>query len=409
MKKFKVLTLSVCVLLFFVIIIVNFFLLNSREKPNGEYRVEIERAVTSIENNKDLCIDDYKYIKNIAVSKLPDESFFRSDNEYAVRKINDLYYRFDYEIISGVNNATIIVVNIVIIAFAVFVAGILIYIERNVISPFNRISDIPYELSKGNLIMPLKENKSRYFGKFIWGLELLRDKLEQQKEEELKLQKERKTLVLSLSHDIKTPLSAIKLSSKALVKGLYPEIEKQKKVAENINSNADKIESYVCEIIKNSKDDFLNFDVNNSEFYLSECINRIENYYKDKLSINKTEFIISDYTDCIMYGDVERSIEVIQNIIENAIKYGDGSFIKIDFCTEENCRLIKISNSGSTLSEGEMPHIFESFWRGSNSDNVNGSGLGLYICRQLMILMNGEVYAEQKENIFSVTLVFRMA
>ena len=56
-----------------------------------------------------------------------------------------------------------------------------------------------------------------------------------------------------------------------------------------------------------------------------------------------------------------------------------------------------------------MPHIFESFWRGSNSDNVNGSGLGLYICRQLMILMNGEVYAEQKENIFSVTLVFRMA
>ena len=85
-------------------------------------------------------------------------------------------------------------------------------------------------------------------------------------------------------------------------------------------------------IIKNSKDDFLNFDVNNSEFYLSECINRIESYYKDKLSINKTEFIISDYTDCIMYGDVERSIEVIQNIIENAIKYGDGSFIKIDFC-----------------------------------------------------------------------------
>ena len=72
MKKFKVLTLSVCVLLFFAIIIVNFFLLNSREKPNGEYRVEIERAVTSIENNKDLCIDDYKYIKNIAVSKLPD-------------------------------------------------------------------------------------------------------------------------------------------------------------------------------------------------------------------------------------------------------------------------------------------------------------------------------------------------
>lgn len=409
MRKFRVLILSVCILLFFAIITVNFFLFNSCEKSNGEYRVEIERAVTSIENNESPCVDDYKYINNIAVSKSPDESFFRSDNEYAVRKVNDLYYRFDYEIISGVNNATIIFVNIVTIAFAVFITGILVYIERNVIRPFNRISDIPYELSKGNLTMPLKENKSRYFGKFIWGLELLRDKLEQQRKKELNLQKERKTLVLSLSHDIKTPLSAIKLSSKALVKGLYPEVEKQKKVAENINANADKIESYVCEIIKNSKDDFLNFDVNNSEFYLSECINRIENYYKDKLNINKIKFIISDYTDCIMYGDIERCIEVIQNIMENAIKYGDGDFIKIDFFTEENCRLIKISNSGSTLAEGEMPHIFESFWRGSNSDNVNGSGLGLYICRQLMFLMSGEIYAEQKENIFSVTLVFRMA
>lgn len=71
--------------------------------------------------------------------------------------------------------------------------------------------DIPYELARGNLTAPIKENKYRFFGKFTWGINLLREK---------------KTLILSLSHDIKTPLSAIHLYAKALSKGLYKEHEK---------------------------------------------------------------------------------------------------------------------------------------------------------------------------------------
>ena len=100
---------------------------------------------------------------------------------------------------------------------------------------------------------------------------------------------------------------------------------------------------------------------------------------------------------------------VIQNIMENAIKYGDGKQIEITFADEEDCRLIYISNTGCSINEEELPYLFDSFYRGSNSHNIKGSGLGLYICRQLMLKMDGEVFADINDNIFRVGVVVRKA
>lgn len=118
---------------------------------------------------------------------------------------------------------------------------------------------------------------------------------------------------------------------------------------------------------------------------------------------------IGEYSDCILKGDPNRFVEVLQNIIENAIKYGDGHTIEILFSKEENCRLVTVRNSGCTLSDAELPHIFESFWRGSNVGNNSGSGLGLYICRQLMHKMDGDIFAEIEEGMMCVTVVIREA
>ena len=86
-------------------------------------------------------------------------------------------------------------------------------------------------------------------------------------------------------------------------------------------------------------------------------------------------------------------MEVLQNIIENAIKYGDGRKIWLEINREEDEYGIIVSNTGCRLPDKELPHIFDSFFRGSNVEKKPGSGLGLYICRQLMHLMEGEVTA----------------
>ena len=149
--------------------------------------------------------------------------------------------------------------------------------------------------------------------------------------------------------------------------------------------------------------------MNNEEFYLSELVDTVQEFYNDKLTLLKTDFTVGEYRNRVLKGDIDRSVEVLQNIVENAVKYGDGKQIRVSFSDEEDCTLISVSNSGCTLNENELSHIFESFWRGSNVGSVAGSGLGLYICRHLMRKMNGDIFAECENEEMCVTAVFMNA
>lgn len=115
---------------------------------------------------------------------------------------------------------------------------------------------------------------------------------------------------------------------------------------------------------------------------------------------------MSPYSDCLLCGDLDRSVEIIQNVMENAVKYGDGKNIALNFSEEDGCILVTVRNSGCALADIDLPHIFDSFWRGANAQNAEGSGLGLYISRQLMRKMNGEIYAEIKSGFMYVTAVW---
>ena len=371
------------------------------------YRVEINRLARQIEAEGRADISGCEYVTNIEEYG---ENFYSTESDYAVREINGELYRFDYRTDSGsMRSKTAVTVNIILGVMAAMIISVMVYVKYAVLTPFERLTDVPYELSRGNLTVPVKETKNRFFGRFIWGVDMLRENIEQQKSRELDLQKEKKMLLLSLSHDIKTPLSAIKLYSKALSKGLYESREKQLETAENISAKADEIESYISQIVTASREDFLSFDVNMGEFYLSELVTRIKGYYTEKLSLIGTDFSVYDYSDCLLNGDIDRSVEVIQNVMENAVKYGDGNSISISFSEEDGCVLVTVRNSGCTLGDTELPHIFESFWRGTNSGKTAGSGLGLYIGKKLMHKMNGEIFAEIIDGSMLVTSVFTKA
>lgn len=410
MKAFNRIFATIIIMLSVLLIAANIIL--SADDSGGSfddgrsYRVEINRLARKIEADGFENIDpsDCEYVTNI---EKQDEDFFDTDSHYAIREINGVLYRFDYRADRNVGKTRLIVtVNVILGVMAVLVISVMLYIKFSILAPFERLTDVPYELSKGNLTAPVKETKNRFFGRFIWGVDMLRENMEQQKKRELDLQRDKKVLLLSLSHDIKTPLSAIKLYAKALSKGLYESREKQLEIAENIGTKADEVEGYVSQIITASKEDFLSLDVQNGEFYLSSLITKIKHYYTEKLSLIKTDFSVSDYLDCLLYGDLDRSVEVIQNIMENAVKYGDGKSITLHFSEEDNCILITVVNSGCTLPDTDLPHVFDSFWRGVNAQSSAGSGLGLYISRQLMHKMNGEIFAEIKDGYMCVTAVF---
>ncbi|MCM1046472.1 MAG: HAMP domain-containing histidine kinase [Candidatus Gastranaerophilales bacterium] len=397
---------------------------DSMKSAGRPYVVEVERIAHRIEEegfeNVDLSVAVYvtgveryqsgndAYVAGTERYQNENDAFFEgAGSDYMIRVVGGELYRFDYTTFSGGERRKLAVMaNIGMLLTGVVVAGFLLFVRVKILKPFEELSELPYELAKGNLTRPVKEYKNRFFGKFVWGVDLLRENLEQQKKRELALLKEKKTLLLSLSHDIKNPLSSIKLCARALSGNLYADSAKQKELAGLIQTRADEIESFVTQIVRASSEDFMGIQVEMGEFYLSDLIREISAYYREKLALLKIPFSVGAYSDALLRGDLDRSVEVLQNIMENAIKYGDGHGISLQGSKEEDCVLVTVQNSGCTLSEAELPHVFDSFWRGSNVGNQEGSGLGLYICRQIMHKMNGEVFAERKNGGMGVTVVF---
>lgn len=417
MRKIRKIWAAAAVAVLFLFAAANLWLYTWEKQDSGHsYKIELNRIYRKLEDGdtpEDL--KGLQFVKEITSlegneSVWEREVFFPPGNlNYAVWQINGNYYRVGYETgKSETASHAAVIVNASLLLMTAVLTVIIWYLQKYIVKPFHKISEVPYELSKGNLTAGLEEQKNRFLGKFIWGLDLLRENLEADRKKELEFQKEKKTLLLSVSHDIKTPLSAIKLYAKALERNLYDTEEKRMEIAKNINKKTEEIESFVTEIIKASKEDFLNLEVKKEEFYLKTLIEEIQGYYQGKLELLRIGFSSGKYQDCLLKGDLDRAAEVLQNLMENAIKYGDGGSISLEFSQEEDCRLVTVKNSGCTLSPEEVPNIFQSFWRGSNVGSNQGSGLGLYICRQLMQKMDGDIYAEQKEGEMKVTAVFRM-
>ena len=405
MRAFRRLCIAVISVFLLLTAVLNIFFAAAKNSDEGIYRVEAKRLADEIAGTGNYDLQKYPHITGVFTAD--DGGLYISDEHYLITEAGGTLYRVEYTVGNGWHS--IAAVNCVLVLLFLLITGLLYYIRRHIILPFGRLNDVPQELAKGNLAVTIPEEKSRFFGKFTWGVNLLRESIEDSRKKEITMQRDKKLLLLSLSHDIKTPLSAIKLNAKALAKGLYKDEERRRAAALSINTRADEIEKFVSEIAKASSEDFMSFEVTPGEEFLGRVITRIAARYAPQLAMSGTELTIRKYDDCILSCDPDRLAECLQNLIENAIKYGDGRLIEINFDKMDGCQLITVSNTGCTLEAKELPQIFESFHRGNNAGKVPGNGLGLFICKRLMSLMGGEVYAEIRDERFCITLVVKMA
>lgn len=174
-------------------------------------------------------------------------------------------------------------------------------------------------------------------------------------------------LLLQISHDLKIPLSTIRLYARSMI------------------------------------------EVIDGQFYLQDYVNQISLLYQKKCKNCMTDFEIAPYRNLLLKGDLERAVEVVENLMENALKYGDGRKISISFYEEDGHLILEVFNTGETVQKQEIPHLFDSFFRGSNTEGKEGNGLGLYICRQIMMKMSGDIYLKNADGGMCFCLAFLLS
>lgn len=260
-------------------------------------------------------------------------------------------------------------------------AGLLLWVYLAFVRPFSELQQFSARIAKGNLDMPLPMRKRNYFGAFTESFDIMREELKRARESEYMANRSKKELVAQLSHDIKTPLAAIRAVCELLqVK------EKKQDTLEKIRviqSRTDMIGQLVDNLFHATMEELQALKVETAEersTVIEEMFGELRYYGEIRLKNRAPE--------CLVYMDRLRFSQVIDNIVNNSYKYA-GTPIEVVFGEENGGIWAEIRDSGPGVSTEELPLITGKFYRGSNTAGKSGSGLGLYLAGMFMERMGG--------------------
>ena len=273
----------------------------------------------------------------------------------------------------------IIMVLSVLLSYIVF----FLYVNKNIIRPFRRMKHFAAQVAQGNLDEPLIMEKNNVFGVFTESFDIMREELAASKNREHALKMKEKELVASLSHDLKTPVTGIRvicelLSVKvedAYVKGKINDIEKK----------TQDISILLNDLLSTTLDDLGELNVKCTEEN-AEILTKLLDEHD-----TKKKAATGNLPGCIIKVDKTRLSQVIGNVISNSYKYADTK-IDVSYRFVEEYLEMKIADHGKGVAPEELPLLTNKFYRGKeNAAGKEGSGLGLYISSELMKKMGGEL------------------
>lgn len=288
-------------------------------------------------------------------------------------------------------------VNIMLAVCFALLTGAVLFIHFAVFKPFRRLSEYPERLARLRDIQKLPETKSRYFGKYIWGMNMLADVLAASSHRIHILEGEHQKLVSSIAHGVKTPVANIRLYTDAVRTGLYSDTGMSSDIADKIDSNTAKIESMAAELMTASEATNDGYDFEKSLFPLSELADLIRSEYTDRMALLRIPFTVECEGSPIMESDKYALYRAVSQLLENALKYGDGSGITVKLMKQDEAFCISVRDKGELLSENELPYVFRSYWRGSNAADKRGCGIGLYVVHETAKALGGSVHVRRIE------------
>lgn len=269
----------------------------------------------------------------------------------------------------------------------VFLFGVSIYFYVSVIRPFRKLTDFAERVGGGNLDIPLEYERSNYFGKFTWAFDNMREEIKKARACEKEAIENNKTVIASLSHDIKTPVSTIRAYAEALEMGMDADPEKHQKYVETILKKCDEVKNFTEEMLTHSLTELQHLKMSPETF---EICSFAEEIIKDlQAEYNDIACHLPDEKLCV-YADKNRMAQVLENLVSNSRKYARTK-IDVTVRKESGSSVILVRDFGPGIPDEELPFVFGKFYRGKTTSSESGAGLGLFIVKYIVEQSGGKV------------------
>lgn len=273
-----------------------------------------------------------------------------------------------------------------VIVCLVFLTGVSVYCYAVIIRPFDKLKGFAERISQGDFDIPLDYERTDYFGKFTWAFDNMRREITKARIMEKEAVENNKTIIASLSHDIKTPVASIRAYAEALEAGMDTNAEKRARYIGVIMRKCDEVTKLTNDMLLHSLSDMEKLRIEPEVFELGDFI---ESVIRDISADDDIRYVRPAF-NAEVSADKDRTAQIIENLIVNARKYGK-SPIEITLTANEKFALMRFRDYGGGIPDCDMPFVTEKFYRGHNSSEEQGSGLGLYIVNYIAVRSGGEL------------------
>lgn len=291
----------------------------------------------------------------------------------------------------------------VILIMAMTCSFLMAWIYRSILTPIETLKKATRNIRDGNLDFEVEIGDDDEIGELCADFEEMRIRLKESTEEKVVFDSQNKELISNISHDLKTPITAVKGYVEGLLDGVADTPEKQEKYLRTIYNKANDMDRLINELTFYSKIDTnripYTFNKINVKEYFDDCFEDIGmEMSQQQVSLSYDNKVAPDV---MVIADAEQIKRVINNIVGNSVKYMDkpNKSIAIRVMDVGDFVQVEIEDNGRGIAAKDLPYIFDRFYRTDTSRNSSkgGSGIGLSIVHKVMEDHGGKVWATSRE------------
>ena len=294
----------------------------------------------------------------------------------------------------------------IILVFTALSVGLWIY--RSIAVPLVKLKKATKNIKEGNLDFVLEVEGNDEFSQLCQDFEEMRKRLKESTVEKILMDKENKELISNISHDLKTPITAVKGYVEGIMDGVADTPEKMDRYVRTIYNKTNEMDHLINELTFYSK-----IDTNRIPYTFSKL--NVEDYFSDcaeelglEMETRGIELVYANYVEkgVQVIADGEQIRRVIHNIVSNAIKYMEKprGIIQLRVKDVGDFIQVEIEDNGKGIAAKDLPYIFDRFYRTDVSRNSSkgGSGIGLSIVKKIMEDHGGKVWATSRLGIGTI-------